>query len=87
MSEKPINPLRRRMIEDMTVRYYVEKRLNDFIRHVRTFTAFLGRSIARGFVPPWRLSDAGHRARRSTARAGIRNPCMGPLSSRKQRCC
>ena len=43
MSEKPISPLRRRMIEDMSVRN-VEKTRNDYIRHVRTFTAFLGRS-------------------------------------------
>src|SRR6478736_1387399 len=44
MSEKPISPLRRRMIEDMTVRNFVEKTRNDYIRHVRSFTAFLGRS-------------------------------------------
>src|SRR5258708_20800689 len=44
MSEKSISPLRRRMIEDMTVRNFVEKTRNDYIRHVRTFTAFLGRS-------------------------------------------
>src|SRR5712672_143922 len=44
MSEKPISPLRWRMIEDMTVRNFVEKTRNDYIRHVRTFTAFLGRS-------------------------------------------
>ena len=44
MSEKPINPLRRRMIEDMTVRNFVEKTRNDYIRRVRTFTAFLGRA-------------------------------------------
>ena len=44
MSEKAISPLRRRMIEDMSVRNFVEKTRNDYIRHVRTFTAFLGRS-------------------------------------------
>src|SRR3979490_1139094 len=43
MSEKPISPLRRRMIEDMTVRNFVEKTRNDYIRHVRSFTAFRGR--------------------------------------------
>jgi site-specific recombinase XerD len=32
------------MIEDMTVRNFVEKTRNDYIRHVRTFTAFLGRA-------------------------------------------
>ena len=44
MSEKPISPLRQRMIEDMSLRNFVEKTRNDYIRHVRTFTAFLGRS-------------------------------------------
>ncbi len=45
MSEKPISPLRQRMIEDMSVRNFGEKTRNDYIRHVRTFTAFLGRSL------------------------------------------
>ena len=44
MSDETISPLRRRMIEDMTVRNFVEKTRHDYIRHVRTFTAFLGRS-------------------------------------------
>ena len=44
MTETAISPLRRRMIEDMTVRNFVEKTQNDYIRHVRNFTAFLGRS-------------------------------------------
>src|SRR4030095_15619671 len=44
MSKTSISPLRRRLIEDMTVRNFVEKTRHDYIRHVRTFTAFLGRS-------------------------------------------
>jgi integrase/recombinase XerD len=44
MGDKPISPLRQRMIEDMTVRNFVQKTRNDYIRHVRTFTAFLGRA-------------------------------------------
>ena len=47
MSDKPISPLRRRMIEDMTVRNFVEKTHNDYIRHVRTFRSFLGRAGIR----------------------------------------
>ena len=42
MIEKTISPLRLRMIEDMTVRNFVEKTKNDYIRHVKTFAAFLG---------------------------------------------
>jgi hypothetical protein len=32
------------MIEDMTMRNFVEKTRNDYVRRVKTFTAFLGRS-------------------------------------------
>ena len=44
MPDKPINPLRQRMIDDMTARRFKEKVRKDYVRHVRTFTAFLGRS-------------------------------------------
>ena len=33
-STAPISPLRRRMIEDMTVRGFGEKTQSDYIRHV-----------------------------------------------------
>ena len=44
MSVKPISPLRRRMIEDMTVRGFGAKTKSDYIRHVKNFTIFIGRS-------------------------------------------
>jgi site-specific recombinase XerD len=44
MLEKPISPLRQRMIDDMTGRRFKEKVQRDYVRHVRTFAAFLGRS-------------------------------------------
>ena len=44
MSDKPISPLRQRMIDDMTARRFKEKVQKDYVRHVRNFTAFLGRS-------------------------------------------
>lgn len=44
MSTTPISPLRRRMIEDMTVRGFGEKTQSDYIRHVKNFIIFLGRS-------------------------------------------
>ena len=44
MSEKPISPLRQRMIVDMTARRFKEKVQKDYVRHVRSFAAFLGRS-------------------------------------------
>ena len=44
MPDKPISPLRQRMIDDMTARRFKEKVQKDYVRHVRTFAAFLGRS-------------------------------------------
>jgi integrase/recombinase XerD len=44
MSKKPISPLRQRMIDDMTARRFKDKVQKDYVRHVRNFTAFLGRS-------------------------------------------
>ena len=46
MSDTPISPLRRRMIEDMSLRKFGEKTQNDHIGHVKTFSTFLGRSPA-----------------------------------------
>src|SRR5690349_14677446 len=43
-SDRPISALRARMIEDMNVRGFSEKTRNDYIRHVRAFAAFVGRS-------------------------------------------
>ena len=44
MPDNSISPLRQRMIEDMTARRFKEKVQKDYVRHVRTFTKFLGRS-------------------------------------------
>jgi integrase/recombinase XerD len=44
MTDQAMTPLRRRMIEDMTVRNFVEKTQKDYIRHVKNLTMFLGRS-------------------------------------------
>ncbi len=44
MSDKPISPLRQRMIDDMTARRFKEKVQKDYVRHVKSFAAFLGRS-------------------------------------------
>src|SRR5258706_145524 len=43
-SPRPVSPLRARMIEDMTVRGFNERTRGDYVRHVRAFAAFSGRS-------------------------------------------
>ncbi len=44
MTDKAISPLRRRMIEDMTVRGFTACTQRGYIAAVRNFTAFFGRS-------------------------------------------
>ena len=70
MSEKPISPLRQRMIEDMMVRNFVEKTRNDYIRQVKTFTAFLGRS------PDQAIPEDLRRFQLHQTRAGVRPPSI-----------
>ena len=40
----PTSPLRARMIEDMTVRGFNEQTRQHYVRHVRSFAAFIRRS-------------------------------------------
>ncbi len=47
MTNKAISPLRRRMIEDMTIRKFAPKTQASYIRAVRNFTVFLGRAPDR----------------------------------------
>jgi site-specific recombinase XerD len=43
-THQPVSALRERMIEDMSVRGIGAKTRHDYVRHVRTFSGFLGRS-------------------------------------------
>jgi integrase/recombinase XerD len=44
MTDAPISPLRRRMIDDMTVRKFATRTQEGYIRAVKNFSAFLGAS-------------------------------------------
>src|SRR3974377_2460361 len=46
MTDKAVSPLRRRMIEDMTIRKLGAKTQHDYVQRVKAFAAFLGRSLA-----------------------------------------
>ena len=70
MSETPISPLRRRMIEDMTVRGFGEKTQSNYIRHVKNFSLFLGRSPATGRPEDVRAFQVHQR------NAGVQPPTM-----------
>ena len=73
MSDKPISPLRQRMIDDMTARRFSEATQKEYVRNVRKFAAFLGRSpdtatsddlrrfqlhMAQQQVSPWSINAA-----------------------------
>ena len=44
MSEKPISPLRQRMLDDMNMRRFVPETQREYIRAVKKLASFLGRS-------------------------------------------
>jgi integrase/recombinase XerD len=44
MTDEAMSPLRRRMIEDMTIRKLSPKTQHDYVQRVKNFAAFLGRS-------------------------------------------
>jgi site-specific recombinase XerD len=44
MTDEAMSPLRRRMIEDMTIRKFAPKSQHDYVQRVKNFAAFLGRS-------------------------------------------
>ena len=75
MTEMAISPLRRRMIEDMTVRNFVEKTRNDYIRHVKNLTAFLGRSPDTATAEELRLYQL------QLTEAGVRPPTINAAVS------
>jgi integrase-like protein len=44
MTDEAVSPLRRRMIEDMTIRKFAPKTQHDYVQRIKNFAAFLGRS-------------------------------------------
>jgi hypothetical protein len=43
-TERPVSPLRQRMLDDMAMRTMRSRTQHDYVRHVRAFAGFLGRS-------------------------------------------
>src|SRR5215831_13348576 len=80
MSETPISPLRARMIEDMSVRKFGEKTQNDYIRHVKTFSTFLGRSPVRATAEDLRRFQV-HQSKEGTQPPTINSRAEGDLEA------
>jgi integrase/recombinase XerD len=57
MSETPISPLRQRKSTTYACASSVRRRRNDNIRHVKTFSTFLGRSPALATADDLRRLD------------------------------
>ena len=72
---KPISPMRRRMIEDMIIRGINEKTQNDYIRHVKNFTIFIGRSPDTATAEDLRAYQLHQRE------AGVQPPTMNATVS------
>src|SRR5437899_7768395 len=69
-SPRPAGALRARMIEDMNVRGFSEKTRNDYIRNVRAFAAFVGRS------PDTATAEDLRRFQHHQAQTGVRPPSI-----------
>ena len=80
MTETAISPLRRRMIEDMTVRNFVEKTRNASIRHVKRLAAFLGRS------PDTASSEDLQRFQFHLTESGVTPPSINAAVAAWRRC-
>jgi integrase/recombinase XerD len=70
ISAEAISPLRRRMIEDMSVRKFGEKTQHDYIRHIEAFAKFLGRS------PDTATGEDLRRHQVRQAETGVQPPSM-----------
>ena len=70
MTSKAISPLRARMIDDMMLRRFGEKTQNDYIRHVKNFTIFLGRA------PDTAEPEDLRRYQVHQSRSGVQPPTM-----------
>ena len=72
--DRPVTALRQRMIEDMAMRGLRSHTQHDYIRFVRSFAAFLGRSPDTATAEDIRRfqvhqRESGDSRRRSTARS------------------
>src|SRR5215475_7578977 len=74
-SAEAISPLRRRMIEDMTVRKFGDKTRHDYIRCIESFAKFLGRS------PDTATAEDLRRYQVHQTESGIHPPAMNSSTS------
>jgi integrase/recombinase XerD len=49
MTEQAISPLRRRIIEDMSIRKLAAKTQHDYVQRIKNFAAFPGRATCGSY--------------------------------------
>jgi site-specific recombinase XerD len=74
MPDKPVSPLRQRMIDDMTARRFTEDPQRDYVRAVKNFTVFLGRSPDKASAEDLRRYQL-HLAKQHIGPATINQAC------------
>src|SRR5215470_7630596 len=72
MTDEVVSPLRRRMIEDMTIRKFAPKTQHDYVQRVKNFAAFLGRS------PDTASFEDVRRYQLHLASSGVSVPTLNP---------
>jgi site-specific recombinase XerD len=75
MTDKAISPLRQRLIDDMTIRRLGPKTKHDYIRHVKNFAEFVGRS------PDKASTEDVHRYQLQLASIGTTVPTVNSSAS------
>jgi integrase/recombinase XerD len=70
MTDEAMSPLRRRMIEDMTIRKLAPKTQRDYVQRIKKFTAFLGHS------PDTATFEEVRRYQLHLARSGVGVPTL-----------
>ncbi len=72
---RPISRLRQRMLDELAIREFGDKTRDDYIRHVKTFTAFIGRAPDTATPDDLRAFQAHQR------QTGVQPPTMNSAVS------
>ena len=80
MTEQAISPLRRRMIEDMSIRKFAQKTQHDCVQRVKDLAAFLGR------FPGMAEAEDVRRFRLHLTSSGAGTPKINATVAAFQRC-
>jgi integrase/recombinase XerD len=81
MTDEAMSPLRRRMIEDMTIRKFAPKTQHDYLQRVKNFAAFLGRS------PDTASFEGVRRYQLHLTKSGVSVPTLNQSVATRLGCC